>query len=386
MRKWLGIGFVLMFTAGHLSGQNKNTALNQEDILVKVIFSMQSEEEVFYDEGLFPSQRTHPVLSYKKEDNNIFFTALIVMTLREIRPYVSQKSRELIDSIANRALKQYPEYRNKDGHAIYNFWRTNPSQHFPNDAVLSKFKKFKLPEDFDDTSIIYLSDEQNITDKDWLRLEMVKHTNLHRLQVQNTFDKYRDEPAYSTWFGLNMPIDFDLCVHANTMSMIFENEFLLNKHDSATLYLIRDMILNDHHLNDAAYISPHYQKTEVILYHAARLLSKVQDRTMEDLRHKLIADIMNLLPQSETYMEMILLSSSLMKLDVFPPENLVPVELEPDIGTYNFFVANMASSFKDPWKRWLGLSDIFIFPYECEAYDYTLILENIVLRKIQECK
>ncbi|MDZ7740597.1 MAG: hypothetical protein U5Q03_02305 [Bacteroidota bacterium] len=324
-------------------------------------------------------------MSYEKEDNNVFFTALIVMTLREIEPYVSLKSREIIDSIAKRALKVYPEYRNKDGFAIYNFWQTNPSRHFPNDAILSKFKKFKLPEDFDDTSIIYLSDEQDNEDKKWIRSEMVKHTNLHRFQVQNTFDKYHDQPAYSTWFGLNMPIDFDICVHANTMSMVYAYEFPLNRHDSATLFLIRDMILNDHHLNDAAYISPHYQKPEVILYHAARLVSTARDKSFEDLHNKLTADILNLLPQAETFMEMIILSSALMKLGVCPPENMIPGELESDIGIYHFFVANMASSFKDPWKKWLGLSDVFNFPYECEAYDYTLILENIALRKKLDC-
>lgn len=366
--------------------QSTDHEYDQEDILLKVIYSLQSDGSGFYEKGVFPSQRLHPVLNKKYEDNNIFFTGLIVLILQDAKPYLSQKSREIIDSITQRATRNYQEYKNKKGYPIYNFWRTSPSMHFPNDVVLSKLKKFKLPEDFDDTSIIYMTDEHEDELSAWLKSEMKNHTNMHRHQIQNTFEQYQEIPAYSTWFGLNMPIDFDICVHANTMSMVYDYNFELNKYDSASMFLIRNMILKNYHLTDPAYISPHYQKASTILYHVARLISYSDDDYFDPVKPRIIGDLQLLLRDSESFMESIILSSALMKLGVCPETKIESSLLESDIGSYHFFVANMASTLGNPWKKWLGYTDIFDFPYECEAYDYALILENIILYKQMNCE
>jgi hypothetical protein len=307
------------------------------------------------------------------------------MTLDDIQPLLSHKNTSLVDSIIKKAVANYPKYKNKDQWPIYNFWQTSPSRHFPNDRILSKLRKFKLPEDFDDTSIIYLTDEHDEKETTWLKEEMKNFVNLKTHKIESTFDEYKNLQAYSTWFGQNMPIDFDICVLTNALGMVYQYQVPLNKYDSASLFLIKDMVDKNYHLSDPAYISPHYKESPVILYHLARFISKFKPEGFEGTKLQIIDDIKRELEMDNTFMENILLSTALMKLSGCPSENKLNAFSENDIGSYNFFVANMASTLSNPWKKWLGYSDTFEFPYVCEAYDYTLILENLVLRKHLEC-
>ncbi|MCH5683259.1 hypothetical protein LWM68_02585 [Niabella sp. W65] len=61
--------------------------------------------------------------------------------------------------MAAKAIANYYRYQNKDGRPVYNFWQTNPSRHFPNSRYFSRRKKYIIPDDLDDTAILYLSAE-----------------------------------------------------------------------------------------------------------------------------------------------------------------------------------------------------------------------------------
>lgn len=370
------------FAFSQEKGQQSNIELNA-DTLINWLYQMQSDGKSFYDAGLFPSQRIHPVLSYHKEDNNIFFTALITLILQDVAPHLSDKSEKKAKDMIQEAVSNYPKYRNKDGGPTYNFWQTDPPQHFPNDKILSIFKKFMLPDDFDDTSIIFLTDEKSAEKVSKLKEEMKLHANNNKLSVENTFDRYRDINAYSTWFGENMPIDFDIAVLANTMSMVYAYNLPLNRYDSSSLYLIDRMLEDNEHIKNPDYISPHYKKTAVIMYHMARLIGAYNPLIVSDQKDELILEINRELSQTESLMEYILLTTSMMKLGLCPPQ--INKELVNDIGEYNFFVANMVSTMKDPWKKMLGATNLLAFPYNCLAYDYALVLENMVYRKIKKC-
>ena len=100
------------------------------DEIIKRIATLQSEGDLYFDEGLFPAQRTNRLLGYQRLDTTIFFTAIIVFTLKKIKHLVSSKSQLLIDKIAEKAVQNYPTFQNKDGLKTYNFWKTKPSRHF----------------------------------------------------------------------------------------------------------------------------------------------------------------------------------------------------------------------------------------------------------------
>lgn len=352
-------------------------------MLIQKIADLQSDGDGFYEKGLFPSQRIHTVIDYVKEDNTIFYSALISLTLQEIRPYLDVKDPAVIDTIINNIKLNYSKYKNKDKGPTYNFWQTSPSRHFPNDRYLSALRKFILPDDFDDTSILYMTDDSHKEFITELKSLMIRHTNLYNQQVNNVYEKYKNTKAYSSWFGKDMPIDFDICVLANTMGMVYSYDLPLNEYDSASLFLINQMISDNDHIRSPSYISPHYKKTSTILYHLSRLISNHDPQILRPIKDKVIRDINSELNETDSFMEYIILSTSLMRMGYCPDIN--KRKLKNDIGTHNYFVANMVSTLKNPWKRILGSGNLFAFPYCCEAYDYVLILENLSYRKHLAC-
>ncbi|HMB89404.1 MAG TPA: hypothetical protein VKP65_01065, partial [Rhodothermales bacterium] len=131
------------------------------DALVARIAGLQSKGTATYAEGLFPAQRTHRYLRYAVEDDTIFFTALIVYALQNVRDDLSEASQALIDTITRKAVANYPRYLNNEGYPMYNFWQTLPEDRFfPNGKLLSRFRKFRLPEDIDTTAYVYLTQPQ----------------------------------------------------------------------------------------------------------------------------------------------------------------------------------------------------------------------------------
>ena len=67
-------------------------------------------------------------------DNNLFFT----LSASFLFYGASSPIRTLID---NSILKELKSYKNKDGKATYNFWRTNPYEQFPTNFFLSRIKR-----------------------------------------------------------------------------------------------------------------------------------------------------------------------------------------------------------------------------------------------------
>ena len=80
--------------------------------------------------GLFPAVRQNDAIGYKRQDINVFLTAITVFTLQKLRARVLPETQKLIDQIAERARQAYPIFQNKDGLKTYNFWPTRPSATF----------------------------------------------------------------------------------------------------------------------------------------------------------------------------------------------------------------------------------------------------------------
>ena len=127
--------------------------ISQKEIIDK-ISGFQSTGNSIYRNGLFPSQRVHPILPYRREDNNIFFSALIAFTLRQLRHHLPADQQNKVDKIVEAVHANYRYFKSDKG--TYNFWEPGASN-FPNGWVLHKFNWLEIPDDTDDSSLIMLT-------------------------------------------------------------------------------------------------------------------------------------------------------------------------------------------------------------------------------------
>lgn len=367
--------FLLFSLIGSVRGQNQRV-----DSLIRRINELQVKlADTNYQPGMFPSQRVY--LSGKKparEDDNIFFTGLIVWMLKSIKEELSVKNQAIADVMIQNASSNYYKYQNKEGNPVYNFWQTKPSRHFPNSRYFSQRKKYIIPDDLDDTAILYLSAEFSDSLKAVVKRLMAENANGQKRRIRNTFKRYKKVPAYSTWFGKNMPVDFDICVQANGMRFVLDNGFELNRYDSATLQLMEDILMARKHIKRPHYVSPHYQSTSIILYHLARLVAAhPQHPLLAGLKPLLIRDLKSEMKSVDNGMEQILLQTSLLKLKEFPGERVAVAQKDRD--NFYFFVANMTSVFPNPIKGIFARSRKTNFFYRSEAYYLALMLEHELL-------
>lgn len=375
MRLLLTLSLLCAFSVP-LLGQNQYI-----DSLIRRISDLQIKEaDTNYPAGLFPSQRAYlPGKKAAKEDNNIFFTGLIAWTLKSIRADLSAKNQAVVDGVTAKATANYYRYRNKDGRPVYNFWQTQPSRHFPNSRYFSQRKKYIIPDDLDDTSILYLSADFSDSLKLAVKKLMAENANGQKRQVRNTFRRYKKIPAYSTWFGKNMPVDFDICVQANGMRFVLDHQLELNQFDSATIRLMKDMLVARKHIRRPHYTSPHYQNTSIILYHLARLVAAHPEHALlVDFTPLLIKDLKREMQRADNGMEKILMQTSLSWLNDSTGERIEVTQKDWD--DFYFFVANMTSVFPNPIKGIFANSRKTNFFYRSEAYYLTLLLENEIER------
>lgn len=337
-----------------------------------------------YVKGLFPSQRVQPFFKYKREDNSVFFTASTLFVLNNLRDLYTENEKDILDNIIINGTSNFHLYQNKNGLKTYNFWQTQGQyRHFPNSNFLSKYNYFKLPDDIDTTSMVYLSRNHTEEDINWLKEKATKHANLAKLQVKNTLPGFRNLHAYSSWFGEKMPIEFDVCVHTNFLYFVFKNQLPLNKNDEDTLELMRQVVHNSLYFRQPFRIAPNYPNTSVILYHLARLVAGFSIPELNDLKEKLIKDIEVQIHFTDNKMEKIILSSSLMKLGK-PGNNELNEGLlnnVKEIKNFEWFTAGFLSVFGNPLIKHLAGNKLFHMKFRCEAFNLALVAEYELLKR-----
>jgi len=369
-----GFLFLLLFYSVCCFPQN--TGFSQ-DSLIQRIYSLQCQNDDFYKNGLFASER-YVNNRRIKEDNNIFFTALITYTLQSLHRDVSKQNQTIADSIIARAKCNYIYYRNRKNDITYNFWQTHPDMPLPNNTFFQRFESSKLPDDFDDTSIILLTQEKNDSIDTALKQKMTNYTNSVSRPIHSTLKQYRDYNAYLTWFGEKMKQDIDICVMSNTMLYILQRDLPLNQFDSATIQLIEKMVVINDHIKNPDIVSPHYQNSSVILYHLSRLISSSDQEVLSNLKSPIINALYDRMHRANNRIEKVILLSSLYRLDEKPEVNIDFSDIENDFDDFTFFIANPFSGSSMFTKRIFD-KNVFHIKYRCEAYYWTLILEYQVL-------
>ncbi|WP_435352823.1 hypothetical protein [Emticicia sp. SJ17W-69] len=356
---------------------------NHIDILIERIASCQSRGDKFFPEGIFPSYRQNKFLFYKRPDTNIFYTATIVFILNQIKHKVSEKSQVIIEEITKRAVKNYPDFQNKDGLKTYNFWQTKPSNHFPNGFIFRYLDHFRIPDDIDDTALVYLTLPHAKEDVIWLKEKLKYHSPISPdgeiKMVRNTFKHYKNLKVYSTWFGKNMPIEFDVCALCNLMYLFEKHQLPYNEYDEAVFIFLREVILQEEYISDAFKVAHNYATTPLIIYHYARLLGDFDIKQLEICREKLIQKTRELLDNEKVVMNKVILEIALLKLVTTQNHMTKNSELithNSELNTY--FIAGLLSSYENPILHFFAPMKITQMEWKCEAHDLALLLENYV--------
>ena len=356
--------------------------------LLQRIDHLQAKDNSVFPKGSIPSYRLYALNKTRyKADINPFFTGLVAFTLQDIKKDLSPTQQLQASTIINNTQTVYPIFQNrKNKRDTYNFWPTEKPQIFPHSGWLNLFNKSRsLPDDLDDTVIILMAQNKSDSTAKAIHAFMQGFTNNENKKIINTFPEYQRIGAYSTWFGVKMPVDFDISVLSNVLYFVQFYNLKWTAADSASLYLIEDMIKTNKHVQFSNYVSPHYATLPNILYHLSRLMSLKPIPSLEQLKPKLIEDTKKALVSATTFMDQVLLSTSLMRWGVQPPAIMIDetkslIDLIEDEQFY-FFIASMASMLPDPWKKRATNIGLGTFYYYSPAYNNLLLLENLVWQK-----
>lgn len=353
--------------------------VNMVTALLKQIDALQIKDSTIYPPGLFPSQRYHTLLPYRREDSNIFFTALIVFTLQNLDIRLTESQRSIAKKICKKAIKTYPLYQSRRGMLTYNFWQNTENKQFPHGYLLNKLKFLELPDDVDDSAIIYLTKPHSQNDAIWLKEELSKHANLSKTQIRNTLPGYKDLKAYTTWFGKNMYLEFDFCVLCNALYFVHQYKLSYSEHDHATINYLKNVIISGDHLVHPFKIAPSYPRPALIFYHLSRLMAAFEIPELDDLRSQILLQMSQQLHSEKHIIEKILLAISIGRLTGDYPEVIYFLPLQHK--NYYFFNGGLLTAFENSITRKLAPHDIFHLKHTCEAYYLTILVEYEVLRK-----
>ncbi len=358
----------------------QTTFLKTIDQILQKIASLQSVGDAHFSAGLFPAFRSNKTIFYHRPDTTIFFSAIIAFTLQRLRPYLSPDNQEVVDNIVHKVQHNYPDFQNKDGLKTYNFWKTKPSQHFPNGYIFKHFDHFKIPDDVDDTAMIYLTTKPSEQELLWLKNKLSLHANLSKIKILNTYPEYKNLHAYSTWFGKNMYIEFDVCVLANLLYCIYEHKLPLNQNDTDSIDYIRQCIESDRYLTAPFRVAHQYPRTVAIVYHVSRLIGTFHISALAPLRTKIIEDTQKLLRQPQSFLDEVVLHISLMRLGVSDLKSLhIPDDVENQFDGFFFFIAGLLTAYQNPLLYNMASLPLFHIRWQCEAHCWALLAEYEVL-------
>ncbi len=350
------------------------------EILQKIRDIQNNADPKFFNKGIIPSYRKNPFLNKHIPDDNIFFSASLLYILKSLEQHFNPKEKDILSEIYSDIVRNFKYHTNKPERNSYNFWRKEPHKHFPNGNLFNKLNKFILPDDIDTTSLIQLAQTFNYKKAIKTKQSICNHANLENKQITNGHKSLRNLRAYSTWFGINMPIEFDLCVLSNLFLWIHRYNFELNKYDNESLKLIERSISESLYFRSAFLSAPEYPKASIILYHLSRLLCTTN--YLKQYQNKLISDITQLYNTTKDQFEILLLSSSLMKLKALPDTNTVKkISLNPEILNRWWFTAGFLSSSSNPIVNKIAPYSIFHYRFYSPAFNLALFLENKLLTK-----
>ena len=316
------------------------------------------------------SVRKNDLWGYKRADDNIFALASTLFILQQNARHIDKEQKVIFEKIESQIQAEFAKYQNKDGRLTYNFYKTKPSRHFPNGRFMRRFDHFRLPDDIDDTALIYLSANYPKEQTIWLKNHLAEFTDQYR-GPQNG-------KIYSTWFGKNMPKEQDVCALLNLMYLFFKHQIPLDQTDQNTLEFISNSV-NDITKNPF-HIARHYGHPALIIYHYARFIADFSFPELDKRKPELIRISKNLLTKEKTFLFRLLLEIALLKFG--EKRNKIDVDLNPEKQFYSFIGAPFAP-FQNPATRLIAKNQWSQIFWKSEIHELALRLEYLCLVKTQ---
>lgn len=349
--------------------------------LIARIAALQSTGDQYHPAGLFPSLRWKKALRYQRPDSNGFFTSLTVFTLREMRARLPATSQAVVDDIGAKALAIYPLYQSKSGQATYNFYPPRPKQHFPHGYLLHRTRHFAAPDDLDSTALAYLSNPRSESENRWLKAKLQAHANTVKGWATTGPRAFRRKKIYSAWFGERMPIDLDSSTLSNGMLWAVRTGLPLNDFDKDSLAFINWTITSGEYRRRPLDVSAYYATAPLIAYHVGRLLAEADLPQLADARATLRRDLPQLVVAAPSFMDKVLLATTMLRLGEQPAAILDPAwtlaELEPRSRGLYFCIAPLLNYY--PQTRWLARWRLSQIDWECPAHSLALLAEYVAL-------
>ena len=342
--------------------------------------TLQSSGHSVYLDGLFASQRYHSYLPYLREDDNLFFSATIAYTLQSHLSLMSKNEQVLSIEIVNSVIGLFPHFRNKDGKPTYNFWQTDPSNHFPNGMFMKRFEHFRIPDDADDTALVFLLQDHISSDRKKLSELLRNHANLGKKTIKNTWPEFKGLNAISTFFGEKMRIEFDAVVMCNVLLILFrDGEEGAIKEDS--IQYISKALEADYHMTEPFYMSSNYPEPELIIYHVSRLLYSYPDCSLKKHKSKLIRQLEILINRSLPPLNELVARNALLLLgNSSEPNHSLLDNVRNDSKGY-FFHAGMLSSFENSIAQKWSSTSLFHLRFRCLGLNLALLVEHELLKR-----
>jgi hypothetical protein len=372
--------FVFSFNLYAASGVS-DSILKQRIAILNLIADLQFNNPSEVLNGSFPSYRKYYFSTKLKQEDNVFFTSLVLFNIGQFSAQMRPEELAMIEKAKVNTVFYLDRFKNQNNQLTYNFWPRNPPQIFPNGGWLNLLNKnAALADDIDDCAITLLA----LGAKDSLAKAMQSKFGAYRVGLnkpnQSFYKAFKDRPVYSTWLGTKMPKDVDLSVLTNVLLMHTIAKIPLNATDSASLDLIVDLVKANKHITDPTYVSQHYANSATILYHVARLAFYSDYPALLALKPILLEQAFNLSKQARFPLEHLLLNTSILRLGGKIDFPIEVNEASLKVNNYPYFVANIASVLNNPFKRIVNRSNIVRFDYYSYAFNLSLMYENLMLR------
>lgn len=312
------------------------------------------------------SIRKNDLWGYKRADDNIFALASTLFILQKNASHLNDKEKEAFEKIQTKIQSYFPKYQNKDGRLTYNFYRTQPSGHFPNGRFMRRFDHFRLPDDIDDTALIYLSSGASKEQTIWLKTHLAEFT-----------DQYKGNPnqrIYNTWMGKNMPKEQDVCALLNLMYLFFSHQVDLNQTDVNTLEYMTESVVEI--TKNPFKIARHYAHPALIIYHYARFMGDFSYSALEKKKETLVLIALELLEKEKVAHFRMLLEISLIKFGI--KREAVELNMKSKKEFYSFIGAPFAP-FNNRAVRMIAENKWSQIFWKSEIHELALELEYVCL-------
>lgn len=330
------------------------------------------EGDANFPSGCIRSYRRYPVIRLQRPDPNVFFSALVVNKLLEWQHRMSDDQKQRSSQLIGRIRTSFSRYRSRRGRLHYNFWPTTPDIPFPNGRLLHRFDFFRLPDDIDDTALVYAAMQEDKAAVEALRQDIEQHFT--------TF--YPGQPKlYAAWLGDRMPYVVDACAMTNLLNLFNRNDLPASACGLGSAEYLEKIIESRQYITSPYRAAPYYPDSSVIAYHLARWLYFCA-KTESAIGFHFKKDLEELCKAESHPFKILLYSTALAYLGTDCSRHLSFSMLQPYLQTCPWFYGSMLSAVRSKALQKIGHWRAFHVAHVCEAWNFSLWVEYELLKSV----